>query len=611
MAEYQKSTSPKKYEKTEQNQYNTKPENGERPRRQNPSADKFLGTEKGERPRRQSHSADKFSDVLTGGKPRGAAGALIDLDKDLMKLLVRRATLVARIRGGKDHASTPQAILEEKSVRMAWEENALGFSKDPKFARELFSMLQDIKVLSKEEADAKSSFSLSPRKAPLQALITAPLQSQIVQFWIALAAKAGQSTSLSSVPFTPEILDAAKALKGLGCDINWENTGTGLGSLQVKAGKAISLAGKTVYLGNSTFSLYLLCFMAAGNVGVTRLTGSAELKGADLSPLRNLLPLLGTRLANTMPRSTGLPASLEASGIIPEQLVVPEYTPASMVAALLVSTLFWQRPITIDLSLLEEETRCAALSFALPLLEEMNIKAKTTQTSFALEDCQVTLPTQPVPYLDPLLCAYLLSMPVFVGGKMTLKGKWPAHLPLAKQTEELLRSVGLELKECPEGVFSENRTLIFQNPLNTNVHKSLRPLCTALLFKKQESSALPLNFEQAEYHNIIEEIASRLGLVCENGIVSKAVNPEQAPEKNTKPWTAPNASWGMAFALTAFVCQGISLANPGVITEKSTTFWPVFNSLPNPIDPAFPPRNAKEQADEPEDKPARRRIIAE
>ena len=112
---------------------------GDEARRSGPRREKFDAprNEKHEDQRRDSAPDREFSDEQQGDRRlQGAVHALIGLDKDLMKLLARRAVLVSRIRGGRDHAGTPDAIQAEKAVRTAWEAGALAFSKDPRFARQ-------------------------------------------------------------------------------------------------------------------------------------------------------------------------------------------------------------------------------------------------------------------------------------------------------------------------------------------------------------------------------------------------------------------------------------------------------------------------------------------
>ena len=585
MAEYSKKTHTQEYKNREPNLKNSK---------QN----------------KPKNDADKFSEVLSGGKPRGAAGALIELDKEIMKLLVRRATLVSRIRGGREHAATPQAILEEKSVRKAFEENALAFSKDPKFTRELFTLLQDIKVLSKEQAEAKASFVLAPRKAPLDASITGSTCGLTAQALAALAACTGQPITLANLPMTTETGEFANALQSLGAEIYSESTGTGLGRLVLKPSKPINFIKKTVFAGNSHFALYLFCFLAATNTGVTRLTGGAELKNADLSALRNTLPSLGARLANTMPRSTGLPASLECSGALPETLLLNESMPSDMVAALLVSLLLWTKPVEVDTKNLPSATVEQALSLALPVFKAVQVPLELTDSLLKLVPAKRLLPENPTLPMNPVSCAYFLAMPAFIGGKITIKGFWEQDLFHGKEIVQLLQDTGLTVTTSKEGISVENRGLIFQKTLQRPVHKELAPLFEALLFKKQALEKKPVLIECESDWHLVSEIATRLGLCFEDGLLGPCSG--DVKEKSTLPWTAPNAPWGMAFALVSFVGSGIALANPHIVSDKNPVFWPVFNSLPNPIDPFFPPRTSKEKIeDEQDDKPVKRRIIAE
>ena len=571
----------------------------------------------GERPnRRPANTADKFSEVLTGGAPRGAAGALIELDKEIMKLLVRRATLVSRIRGGKDHAATPQAILEEKGVRMAWEANALSFSKDPKFTRQLFSLLQDVKVLTKDEADAKTSFALAPSHSPLTASITGPVHGEVAQLWAALAVTSGQEVSLSPVLLATALMDAVKAFTHAGASLAWHATGAALGTVETKTAPPLALAGKTIYVGDAPLTLYLLCFIAAGSVGVNRFTGGTTLKSADLSSLRGLMPLMGARLAHVMPRSQGLPATLECSGVLPHSLLVPEHTPFEAVCALLLAPLFWQRACTLDLSALPAAVAANALSLVTPLHHAVKAQVENHGARLTFTPAPLSFPAAPALPLDPALSAYLLAMPAFCGGTMELKGHWPSHMPEAHAVVQMLQSVGLHVKETPGSIATEAGNKLFALPVfGDDLSAPLWPLYYALTARQQQmqKAPVPIKLEDDDPAFVLQEFYARLGLEVAEGVLTRSVVDPAAPDaahtRGTAPWTAPDAYWAMGLSLAAFIRPGLRLANPGIVTELMPPYWQIVNSLPTPFDPAAPPRPVKkEDADA---RPARRRIIAD
>ena len=602
---------PERSDRAPRKEYGDRPDRGSRPERteRGDRPDRGERGSRGDRPQRSDH---------TDNRPRGATGALIELDRDLMKLLVRRATLVSRIREGRDHAAGPAAIQAEKAVRMAWETNALAFSKDPRFTRQLFTMLQDLKVLTKEQSDSKTSFNLAPAARPVGATITGPASCRTAQMWLTLAACLGKSVTLQGVMLSDALMDAAKACNQAGAALTWESHGTNLGSVTAAEAKPANFAGRTLNVGDDLFTLYLLTFMAIGQVGSCRFTGGAPLKAAELNGLRNTLPLLGARLAHVVPRSQGLPATLESSGAIPQNITVPADLPLDGVCALLLAPMVWAVPVTINLAALPAGIATAALAEVGPIHRDAGTYVENHGSSLVFTPGPLALPQHPSVPLDPALSAYLLALPAFAGGSLTLKGIWPTHLPEAHEAAALLGWAGLDLA-ITEGsvVAAPSSKQPFGGSLQCNsMTPALGPLFFALtaLHQKQVKKSLPVQSMTDEDESVLaQDFFSRIGLSLDEGLLFSApvsANAESG-ESDSAPavWTSPDAYWSMALALSAFLKPGLQLSNPGNVTEVMPPFWNIYNNLPHPADPALPPRaKAKDPAD---DKPVRRRIIAE
>ncbi|MDR0339822.1 MAG: 3-phosphoshikimate 1-carboxyvinyltransferase, partial [Desulfovibrio sp.] len=551
----------------------------------------------------------------TGGQPQGAAAALIDLDRDLMKLLVRRSTLVSRMRGGKDNASTPAAIQAEKAVRVAGEAGALAFSRDPRFSRQLFALLQDIKVMGKAEAQKANSFRLTPSKAAVNAAITGPTSSRGAQMRLALAAALGRPLVLEGVTLSPALLDAARALAQAGAAITHESTGSGIGRVSLQAGGKFAFTNKTLYVGDDLFTLYLLAFMAVGKTGACRFNGGARLKAADLSPLRQALPLFGARLAHVIPRSQGAPANVESSGYIPPLVVVPADLPLEGICALLLAPLAWGAPLTLNLAALPAVIATAALSEVRPLHREVGAEVETQGPHLVFTPGPLQPPSRPLLPLEPALAAYLLALPAFSGGSFTLYGRWPSSMPEAQEAEQLLAFAGLSLShggraDGEESVTSSRLSAALDAPLHGNdISSRLGPLLLALCAHKKATGAeLPpldgLPFPQDDVEKALAgEFFARAGFYSG----AAGLEPAPAEDGEAPAWTSPDPYWSMAYALAAFHRPGLRLANPGNIGEVLPFFWNVYNGLPEPSDPA---RQPPEKTEETSDRPARRRIIA-
>lgn len=542
-------------------------------------------------------------------KPRGAAAALIDLDRDLMKLLVRRATLVSRIRDGREHAATPAAIQAEKAVRVAWETGALTFSKDPRFVRQLFSLLQDIKMLTKEQADGSGVFNLVPAQKPVSGAMTGPTSVRAAQMRIALAACLGSPLTLEPVMLSSSLMDCVKAFTQTGIFLKHDFTGKGRVTLD--DGKRAVFANASVFVGEDLFTMHLVALLAAGAPGVCRLTGGTRLKEADLSSLRNLLPLFGARLAHIVPHSKGLPASLECSGELPPLVVVPAETGFEALCALLLAPLAWNAPITLDLAAVPAAVATAALAEVRPLHREAGADIETHGSHLVYAPVPLSPPGAPTLPLDPALSAYLLALPAFTGGSITLNGPWPDHMPEAAQAQQLFAWAGLDLTRSCDAVTAASGEHKRTQPLQfSDLSPELVPLYLALCAKATlegdhtKPLAPGLFPEDEDDAALADGFLARLGLRRDDNLLAADVDNAE----RSLPWVGPCAHWGMAFALCSFLRPGVKLANPGIVTVAMPTFWRVFNSLPVIADPA-PKR--EEQEKQKSATPARRRILAD
>lgn len=542
----------------------------------------------------------------------GAARALVSLDQDIMKLLVRRAILISRVREGKDHAASPTAIKAEKSVRSAWEKNSLRFSKDPRFARNLFDLLQDLKVLSKDEAESQSSFLLNPVRKPVNIRLTGPADTRTSSMWLALCAALDQPSELFPVPLADVLTDCIKSLNQAGADAVWEEPGRVAVKTTGKKSFASSLGGKSIFVGESPLSLYLMAFLGAESTGACRFTGGATLKMAELGGLRHTLPLLGARLAHVVPRSQGLPASVEYSGVIQEHIVVPEDLPLEGVCALLVAPLVWGRAVTIDLGELPGHVAATALAEAFTIYDLAGADVGTRGSVLHFSEEWPQLAKAPTVPLDAEAAAYILALPAFCGGTVRLTGPWPQY-PMANDVAALLAFAGVQLTIDAEGVTANVPYGLFSGaPAPETMAESLHPLYWAFLGilweQNKENCSLPA-LPQGANLSLAGDFLEAMRLAWDSPEAGSALNKIDSQIDGPTIWTGPDAFWSMSYALAAFVRPGLRLANPGIVSKVLPYFWGLYNHLPEPEDLA---RIEREKKEEPaDDKPSRRRIIAD
>lgn len=548
---------------------------------------------RGDRPRRpQEGGGERPERSYDSERPRGAAGALIELDLELMKLLVRRAKLVSRVRGGKTHAATPQAVQSEKAVRRAFEKNASTFSKDPRFTRKLFDLLQDVRVLSHEESEKEPGFHLSPPRKPVKLEMPAPTRTETVLLWAALAAYTGKKTTLERVALAKDLVQGLRALADCGAPVRREEQSPAVGSVEVASGNAPTFAGKTVHVGDSFLALCLTAFAALGEPGICRLTGGSELKDQDLSFLQHTLPSLGARLAHVMTHARTLPASVECSGVLPECFSVLPETPVEALRALLLAPLIWNRPFVLDLADIPADLGAEALHSLEPIFAVNPERVHREDHILRYTPGDIVVPERPDLPSDPAVRAYFAALPLLAGGgEVLLTGPHPVDDPESAEAAALLRGFGLTAENREGGVVFRFVAAPAAVPAPPN-SSNLLPLWVCLAIRAQgDAPGVPNDGSAACV--ALEEFREHLHL-------DKSAGP-------AVPWVCPDGFWGMAYALAAFIRSGLRLVNPNLVADTAPAFWSVFNRLPTPPNPALPPAKEKEN-DAP---PVRRRVVAD
>lgn len=541
--------------------------------------------------------------------------ALMDLDKELLKVLVRRSRLLSKIRGGREHASTPRAIQAEKTVRQAWEKAAPQFSRDSRLAREFFSLLQDISFLSRDSAP-KDSFKLFPSQSPVTGTIIGPLSGEAAQIWLAIAIRSGEALNLKNVSMTNELSDCVKTFTQLGAKINWEPLGPCLGNLILEAGADCDFLNKTTYVGDSIYQVYFTAFLAAASTGTCRLAGGSVLKNADLTPLRQILPLLGARLAHVVPHSQGLPARLESSGDLPTGLTVPENLPLEAICALMAAGIVWNKPIAFNLEKLPASVATSALARVEPIGRMVGAEIDARGAMFRYTPSEISVPEEVKLPLDPDLAAYFLAIPAFVGGEIRLQGVWPDNMPEAQVAKSLLTWAGLEFEEGKDFVGTKSQKDFKNKPLGIlSLSSKISPLYFSLAalktFRAQKLDySTGMGFEGDDDLVFGTEMLGRLGIEVKKGYYQIQAD-QDLRDDFLVPWTSPDGFWGIGYALSSFFRQGLRLGNPSDVTSVLPMFWMVFNSLPELNIGIFAAKEAKTEEKEEEDVKKRRRIIAD
>lgn len=570
---------------------------------------------------------------------------VMDLDRDILKLLARRCNILDRLRGHRGQLDAA----EERELRAAWEKSAGKMSRDPRLTRQMFSLFQEIEFLARPVAgeERRPAFNLAPVQRPIALRMVAPLACRRSRLFLTLAAVAGAACRIHPSLLNDQAVECIKMFNQAGTSLAWDDDGT----LRSREGGGMTLADKVIYVGEDLLNFYLILGQYVGHLSRAKFTAESSLKLADVSAMRRFLPQLGARLSNAVPKSDGLPVRIECSGMLPDTVSIPAEVPVDAVVGLLMGAPFWEKPMTFILT--DHPQKYAIIEEAVSILQackaDVQVQDDTVHIAPCTENSPLQIPQEPELGMDLTFALNLLALPAGGDGSVILTGRWP-ECSLATDLQTLLDAAGVETKILPTSIQSTRKGHGSDAPLDAaHLPERFAPLALALAAipaLRGKRGRLPL-LPTAVDRELVDSFLTHIGLEADaqgNFIparkpqvpVAPAPNPasdsapnlegsgdnpaESAPSAPPAPpvyvsrhpdanegpvtWTAPTAEWALALALCAFARPGLKLANPGVMTTLYPVFWTLYNGLPNPDFKKIVPTEPKDE------KPVRRRIIA-
>ncbi len=549
-----------------------------------------------------------------------------DIDRDILRLLLRRHNLLARMHNSKGFLEPA----EEKALRESWEAAVSRVSRDARLSGRFFSLMQEVEFLPRPSAqreegeggedgqsagpERRPAFNLAPALRPVRLTLPAPLACRATRAWLMLAAASGQALRIEPCLMNDPIVDCVKALNQLGAGLNREEDG-----VTARETAPVGAPDKVLHVGDSAWNFFLLLGHYLGRPSRAKFTGEASLKLADFSAVRRFLPNLGARLVHVVPKSDGLPARLECSGILPDAVALPADVPPELAEGILLAAPFYERALTLDLAAHPQQK--LILARTLPILRAAGADINVTEGSVRVAPGPIRLPARPQLPLEPELAVFLLALPLVLSGETRLDGGWP-QWPGAQAAWELLQTLGLDLRReqpgegRPEGaVCAHSAAPLKRAPLASlpagllaGLPTDWAPLPVALaacaaLRGGEASLPEPHGADMSEVNSFLHTVGlerNAEGHLCKIEQANLQQNAAQA-------WNAPSPVWALALALAACARdtrnQGFRLGNPGVMTGLFPAFWALYNALPEPA-AKKPAGNEKTAA-----APARRRII--
>ena len=561
-------------------------------------------------PVRRNEAADSGSDMPQGNETRprlrgsGLLSEIRELDKDLLRLIVRRKRMLSRLPGGG-------SAEHEKELRTAWEVAASAISRDPRLVRQLFSLLQEIEV-APAKLEQAAAFNLAPSRKAVNIDLPAPTCDFLPRMSMALAAATGTVCTLHNVVLNDPVIECVKALNQIGARLRWEDDGR----ILCQEEKPVSgcnkpVLDKVIHAGDDLFNVFLLVFLMVTRPARLKIVGESSLKFVDLTTIRHFLPQLGARLTNVVPGQEGLPIRLESSALLPNEITVPADIPTDAVIALLLAATGWDRQVSFDLSRHPQGRAIAArmnrflntAGIGLTDSPDTTVLTITPGKANGLENVPAGISlTGAAPFL---------AMPVLTGGTASLHGNWDAcERDQLDKILDLLRALGASSK-LEKGVL----TVSAQSPFGQDSAVEEQPAfdlssCSHEIFPlallltlvpsiRNRKGILPKLPARADL-DVIDEFLSRIGLTRNESMLSPT-------EPSDIPWASPSREWALALSLAAFLRPNIKLSNPGIVQSRLPNYWKLYNTLPVPVLPSAPTESSQDKTPQ---RPARRRVFA-
>lgn len=513
-----------------------------------------------------------------------------DIDKDILRLLMRRHNLLRKMHNAKGFLDPS----EEKGLREAWEAAVSRVSRDARLSSRFFSLMQEVEFLPRPEdgEERRAAFNLAPPALPVKLDMEAPLACRATRSWLFLAAASGRPLQLGPCLMNDPIVDCVKLFNQMGAALNRED-----GNVTAAAAAPMTAPDKVLHAGDSAWNFYLALAYYLGRPSRTKFTGDTSLKLGDFSPLRRLMPSLGARLVHVVPKSDGFPIRIECSGALPDSLRFPAEAPIELAEALLLAGSFYERPLRIDLA--DHPHKDVLRSRTLPILRSIGAQLEEDGDAFRISPSDIDLPQRPLLPMEPELALFLLALAPALGGEVRLRGRWPQY-PGAEAGLALLKACGADVVTSEDAVSCTAKAPLAALPEQalTAIDDSFPadwlplPIALAAAAALRDGDAAMPALTDSQLRADAQGFLMDLGLDALDGKVRPrsfptAENGEDGEERRVErhPWNAPTPVWALALAVAACAHgarTGFKLGNPGIITALYPAFWALYNGLPEP-----------------------------
>ncbi|WP_419781323.1 chorismate mutase [Maridesulfovibrio sp.] len=496
-----------------------------------------------------------------------------ELDERLLSLVSRRNYLMGKAASKRKQKGLPLGDPDmERRIFETWTAEAGNKKFDVKTARRVFDQLNNLAyaAVAKPERRKLSSYVLSPPQKAVDVTFDGPGSLLQSKFWIALSAAAGTDSKMGPLCINDEITELVKAFNQAGAHLSWDGE-----TVESRAGEGIDFEEKLIFAGDNAMTMFLAIAFGLKTVGKFKIAGGPILKQYDSRPLADILSPLGARLNTLDLQSHGLPARLECGGRMASSIEISDETPVEFVAALALAA--WTYPQGLTFKFAEGWHGMDLLQEVVTALKKCGVNAKLNETECTVPATkEISVPEEPAIALEPELCSALLAMPAFSNGQVTINGDWPKNA-LAADALETLKTGGVDIKISKGSITATKGEKADKPSFDFGNATDLFPIGLALAVNSRSECKIS-NIADAVMFEQGIELLERLGIKYERGEDELTVLPGRL--KWDEAWSAPTPFFGIALGLMAWMRPGISIENPGDITDLWPRYWTLYNSLP-------------------------------
>lgn len=511
------------------------------------------------------------------GQRKPLRAVVAEVDQEILRLLTKRYNLL-----GKMRKNGRLNVPDEKFLRESWQNDVARVSRDPELSGRFFALMNQVSFLPRPQgagADGdggtrpRTAFNLAPPQLPVHMDLTVPLDAFYTRAWLYLACHSGQVLRLSPCLQNDSMVDFIQGLTQLGGGVTRDGD-----AVFTRPGHSLGAPDKVIFTGHSRSNFYFFVAHYLGRHGRVRFNGSKEMELEDFSTIDGAISSLGGRMVHIVPHSSGLPARLETSGLLPPGFTPSPRLPAEFLEALLLCAPFYERPFALDLA--NHGQRGDIMARVLPVLEAAG-------ATFAVDGAVVSTSPSPIaiPHrMDAPMCAelalFIAALVSVLGGEGILHGIWPPCLE-AGQIQEACAMAGWRWEKdrlfasCEKPLAEFAPAVVPATPAPW--HSALIAcLAASVCLRGGSGKVWPFMAEDADTQDFLRVVG------C---MVDAEGNLSPCERSAGLAWNAPSPAWALALAVAACAREGKAgwpLGNPGIVTALWPQFWSFYNKLPRP-----------------------------